>query len=144
MNPPPQYSDELADRKLLKDLYEFHDSYRQVARDFETLRGVKLFPSMVRLIIEGYKPGKKIRKKLNWPPHEEVPVCRRCGRPHWHDDCEKYEVKPKRNGRPKRKRRKRVLVDLPADIDPKELEAIRGMSKEERARRLLRNDGNRD
>lgn len=67
-----KYVDEQKDRKSLELLYKMNKSYRQTAHDFEMMRGVKLNHAMVRLIIKGYDPGKKIRKLLNWQPMAEV------------------------------------------------------------------------
>src|SRR3990172_2530480 len=103
---PIQYRDELEDRKALKFFYSLNQSYRKTADDFEVISdGIQLHPSMVRLLIMGYQPGKKIRKVLNWPPLAEVPACADCGAGHAVGWCtERYgkPAKPRPNSRPRK------------------------------------------
>src|SRR3990170_3892521 len=130
-----KYADEQEDRKLLSALYNFNDSYRETARDFEVLRGPRLHPSMVRLLINGYEPGKKIRKVLNWPPTETMPVCAVHGIVHCYD-CSTQEVKPRTNGaQPKRKQQYTVSVGY---VDDEETRAkLKALTPAERLAKLL-------
>jgi hypothetical protein len=128
-----QYNDEAKDRKTLETLYSNSGNLRKTAREFKRLRSVDLYPIQVRWLLDGWSPGKKLRKRLNWPPLAEILACPECGEGHPAGFCtKKYDVKAvRKNGH--RKPRKRVTVDLPVDINPVALEAIRSLSKEERA-----------
>lgn len=81
------HADEEQDRRLLKELYALNESYQETADDFFALRRVKLNKSMVRLLIKGYNPGKKIRAVLGWPKLVEVEPCPTCGTVHLRKTC---------------------------------------------------------
>ena len=135
MEEATKYADEQEDRKLLSALYNFNESYRETARDFEVLRGPRLHPSMVRLLINGYEPGKKIRKVLNWPPTETMPVCAVHGIVHCYD-CSTEQVKPRSNGiQPKRKPTSKIVSV--GKVTPEQDARIMALTPAERLAKLL-------
>lgn len=95
---------------------------------------------LYRIAKDKYDPkDNRMREALGLPQRFEVYACVECGKPHT-TGCPKAAPPPplpRRNGQPRRKRH-RVVIDLPPDTDPAVLARIRAMSKEERREKLLK------
>jgi hypothetical protein len=99
--PPPRLHQH-ALGQLCIELQQRHESTKSW-RDAAEPYGI--FPSMARMLANGYEPGYKIRKKLNLPAVVPVEVCPTCGEAPLakHHRC---------NGRPPRPRRPRLAIRL--------------------------------
>ena len=88
--------------QLCIDLRQRHESTKSWR---DTAEPYGIFPSMARMLANGYEPGYKIRKKLNLPTVVPVEVCPDCGKAPLakHHRC---------NGKPPRPRRPRLAIRL--------------------------------
>lgn len=77
---------------ILQESHEITQSWRLTAEPYG------IFPSMARMIANGYNPGCHIRAKLGLPTMAPAPVCPKCGEVHTTRRCTKGR-KPRLNWR---------------------------------------------